>query len=156
MWNYLYWRIRNGWHSKNALETVLFMCVHLCVLIYLKVSFALHSVNLAHPGLCDFVIIVLKVNESLRNTHCWSHPTDAVIIGTAKDREQILQPDLSLSEERQCLGLKPKVIHDSKKSVSLAQIEMKWGPGLLRSLCNRKNSLSNYTQRKMPHNCICL
>lgn len=107
-----------------------------------------------------FVVIVLKANESQKNTQCWSHSAGSVITGTAKDREQILQPDLSLSEEQQCLGIKLKVIHDSKKSnlssVSLAQIEMKWGRGLLRSLCNRKNSLSNYTQRKTLHNCICL
>lgn len=109
---------------------------------------------------CVIVVIVLKVNESQGKTQSWSHPAGPVITGTAVDGEQTLQPYLSLSEEQQCLGLKPKVIHDSKKSdlssVSLAQIEVEWGPGLLRSLCNRKNSLSNDTQWKMPRNGICL
>lgn len=131
---------------------------------FLKVNFDLHLVVLAYPRLCVFffflVVIVLKVNESQKNTQCWSHSAGCIITGTARDREQIPQPDLSLSEEQQCLGIKLKVLHDSKKSslssVSLAQIEMKLGLGLLRSLCNRKNSLSNYTQRKMLHNCICL
>lgn len=99
------------------------------MIMYLKVSFILHLVILAHPELCDFVVIVLQVNKSQRNTQCRSHPAGPVIIGTEKDREQILQPDLSLSEKQQSSGLKPKVIHESEKSnlssVSLAQIEMK-------------------------------
>ena len=146
--------------QEHSWIRTLHVCIYLCVFIYLKVSLLSIWWFLAHPGLCDFVVIVLKANESQRNTQCWSHPASSVITGPAEDRKHIVQPDLSLSEAQQCLGLKPKVIHDSKKSYlssgSLAQIEMKWGPGLLRSLFNRKNSLSNYTQRKMPHNCICL
>lgn len=87
MWNYLYWRIRNGWYFKNVFEIVFFMCVYFCVFIYLKVSFVFYSVNLVYLGFCDFVIIVFKVNELLRNIYCWFYLIDVVIIGIVKDRE---------------------------------------------------------------------
>lgn len=45
------------------------MCVSLCVYIF-KSKFAFYLVVLAHVGLCDFEVIVLKANELQRNTQC--------------------------------------------------------------------------------------
>lgn len=45
------------------------MCVSLCDYIF-KSKFAVYLVILAHIGLCDFEVIVLKENESQRNIQC--------------------------------------------------------------------------------------
>lgn len=111
------------WENKEWLtlqeyfSTVLFVCKCLCVLIYLKVSFALHWMILAHPELCD---CGNYTPSEWITEKCWSHPAGRVITGTAMDREQILQHDLSLSEEQQCLGENPKLYMTLKRAICQA------------------------------------